>query len=126
MEGPDLDPLEEPHRDATDASSTGLDPTLAASLAYLLGPITGILFLLVERKSLFVRFHAMQSTITFVGLFVISVASGFVPLIGPVVGFLASVAAFVLWILLMVKAFQGETFMLPVVGEMAEERTRLP
>jgi len=123
MDGPELDPLGGAQ---PDASSTGLDPTLAASLSYLLGPITGILFLLVEQRSLFVRFHAMQSTITFTGLFVISVAAGIVPLIGHLVSGLASVLGFVLWILLMVKAFQGESFMLPVVGEMAQERTRLP
>ena len=111
---------------AEEPSSTGLDPTLAAALTYLLGPITGILFLLVEQRSLFVRFHAMQSTITFIGLTVVSVAASIVPLLGPLISGIAYLLGFVLWILLMVKAFQGEEFLLPVVGEMARDRTRLP
>ena len=46
------------------------NPKLMGALAYLLGPITGILFLLMEKGNKFVRFHAMQSTILFGGLFV--------------------------------------------------------
>ena len=119
--------MEEPDQGVRiEPSSTGLDATLAAALSYLLGPITGILFLLVETRSLYVRFHAMQSTLTFLGLFVISVASGVLPLIGWLISTAASVLGFVLWLLLMVKALQGERYMLPLVGEMAQERTRLP
>jgi uncharacterized membrane protein len=109
-----------------DPSSTGLDPTLAALLAYLLGFVSGLLFLVIEKRSRFVRFHAMQSTVTFLALFVISFVAGFVPVLGSLVGFLAWVLSLVLWILLMVKAFQGEWFRLPVVGEMAEERAGFP
>ena len=50
-----------------DKSSTGLDPNLAAALAYLLGFLTGILFLVIEKDSKFVRFHALQSTMVFLG-----------------------------------------------------------
>ncbi len=124
MTGP-IEPLaEEPL--APDPSSTGLDPTLAALLAYLVGPASGLLFLVIEKKSRFVRFHAMQSTITFLALMVISIVAGAVPLLGPLVGFLAWMLMLVLWILLMVKALQGDWFKLPVVGDMAEERAQLP
>ena len=124
MAGP-IEPLaEEPL--APDPSSTGLDPTLAALLAYLLGFVSGLVFLLVEKKSRFVRFHAMQSTITFLALMVVSFVAGFVPLLGSLVGFAASVLGLVLWVLLMVRAFQGEWYKLPVVGDMAEERAQLP
>jgi uncharacterized membrane protein len=111
---------------APDPSSTGLDPTLAALLAYLVGPITGLLFLLIEKKSRFVRFHAMQSTITFLALFVVMIVANAVPLLGPLIGFLAWILMLVLWVLLMVRALQGEWYKLPVVGDMAEERARLP
>jgi uncharacterized membrane protein len=124
MAGP-IEPLaEEPM--APDPSSTGLDPTLAALLAYLLGFISGLLFLLIEKKSRFVRFHAMQSTLTFLALTVVSFVAGFVPLLGALVGFVASVVGLVLWVLLMVRALQGDWYKLPVVGDMAEERARLP
>jgi uncharacterized membrane protein len=49
---------------------------VAGLLCYLLGFITGIVFLVVEKKSGFVKFHAKQSTITFLGLFVISTVLG--------------------------------------------------
>lgn len=111
---------------APEPSSTGLDPTLAAALAYLLGPISGIALLVVEKSSLYVRFHAMQSTITFVALPVIMTVARIVPLVGGLVRGLVSLAMVVLWVLLMVKAFQGERFKLPWVGDLAEERTQLP
>ncbi len=124
MTGP-VEPLVEAPK-APDPSSTGLDPTLAALLAYLMGPFTGLLFLFVEGRSLFVRFHAMQSTIAFLGLGVAWLVAGVIPLLGPLLQFLLWLAGLVAWILLMVKAFQGEWYKLPVVGDLAEERTRLP
>ena len=95
---------------------------LMGAVAYLLGFITGIVLLLVEKNSKFVRFHAMQSTIFFGGLFVLNIALGFIPLLGWLVGFILSIAAFVMWILLMWKAFQGEMYKLPYVGELAEKQ----
>ena len=56
-------------------SSTGLDENVAGFFCYLLGFITGIVFLVVEKRSGFVKFHAKQSTITFLILFVISLIS---------------------------------------------------
>lgn len=96
---------------------TGLPKNTAAALSYVLGWITGIVFLLIE-KDPFVRFHAMQSVITFGALTVIS----FVPVIGwlltPVIG----IVAFVLWLVLIFKAYQGEEFKLPIVGEFAKKQ----
>lgn len=103
-------------------STTGLDVRLAGALCYSLMFVTGILFLLVERDSAYVRFHAMQSVLVFGGLTVLKVLLGFVPIIGWL-GLLAVVPLTVLlWILLMFKAFQGELFKLPVVGDLAEQR----
>lgn len=100
-------------------SSTGLDENVAGFFCYILGFITGIVFLVVEKKSSFVRFHARQSTITFLILFVISLIVGWIP----VIGFLVVILSLVLWLLLMVKALQGQRYMLPIVGKMAEEKT---
>ncbi len=102
-------------------SSTGLDENVAGFLCYLLGFISGIVFLMVEKKSGFVRFHAMQSTITFLGLFVISIVIGFIPIIGLLV-YPIWILSLVVWLILMVKALQGERYSLPIVGKMAEEK----
>jgi uncharacterized membrane protein len=104
-------------------SSTGLEPRLAATLAYLFGFVTGIVLLLVEKDSRFVRFHAMQSTLTFLALFVASIVVRAIPLIGWLLAYLVLFPiTIVAWVLLMFKAFNGEAFKLPVVGDIAEQR----
>jgi uncharacterized membrane protein len=100
-------------------SSTGLEENVAGFFCYLLGFITGIIFLAVEKKSSFVKFHAMQSTITFLSLFIISLILGFIPIIGLLV-YPIWILSLILWLLLMVKALQGKRYSLPIVGKMAE------
>ena len=111
--------------DAPEPSSTGLDPTLAGLLCYLLGFVTGLVFLVLERESSFVRFHAMQSTLVFIGLFVAQTVAGFIPLLGGLLVGLLGLVGLGVWIVCMVKAFQGERFELPLVGEIAAERARI-
>lgn len=95
---------------------------LMGAATYLLGFITGIVFLLLEKQSKFVRFHAMQSTLLFGAIFVANIALGFVPVLGWLVGLLLSLVSFVLWIVCMWKAFQGETYKVPYVGNLAEQQ----
>ncbi len=95
---------------------------LMAAASYLLGFITGIIFLLLEKQSKFVRFHAMQSTILFGGIFVANIALGFIPILGWMVGLMLSLVAFILWIVLMWKAFQGEMYKVPYVGDLAQKQ----
>ena len=104
-------------------SSTGLDENVAGFLCYLFGFITGIVFLVVEKKSSFVKFHAMQSTITFLSLFVISFIIGMIPIIGLLV-YPIWILSLILWLLLMIKALRGERYSLPIVGKMAEEKAK--
>lgn len=106
------------------ASSAKSNENLMGVAAYLLGFITGIIFLFIEKESKFVRFHAMQSTIVFGGIFVINLALGFIPILGWFAGLVLSFAAFVMWIVLMWKAFQGEMYKLPFVGDLAEEQLK--
>lgn len=101
---------------------SGLQPNLAGALAYFLGPITGILFLLIEKENKFVRFHAMQSTITFGGLFVVNIILGVIPILGWAVGSILSIVGLVLWLFLMYKAFNNEEYELPVIGEVARKQ----
>lgn len=99
------------------ATSTGLSPNTAAALSYVLGWLTGIIFFLLE-KDKFVRFHAMQSIVTFGLLTIIS----FVPIIGWVLAPFLMIVGFVLWLVLIFKAYQGERFKLPVIGDFAEKQ----
>ena len=92
--------------DEKEKSSTGLDENVAGFLCYLFGFITGIVFLVVEKKSRFVKFHAMQSTITFLGLFVISFVIGWIPIIDLLV-YPIWILSLILWLILMIKALQG-------------------
>jgi len=96
---------------------TGLPKNTAAALSYVLGWITGIVFLLIEKDS-FVRFHAMQSVITFGALTVIAI----IPVIGWVLSPLVMILGFVLWLVLIFKAYQGEEFKLPVIGDFAKKQ----
>lgn len=88
-----------------------------ALLTYVAGWITGLIFLLTEKEDEFVRFHAAQSLIVF-GAFNLF---AFVPLIGWILAPIMAPVALIVWIVLMVKAYQGEKYMLPVVGEYAEQ-----
>ncbi len=110
------------------ASTMGMDPKTAAGLSYLGIWITGIIFFLLEKQNRFVRFHAMQSILFFGGIVVLSIILGFAINITP--GFLSlgllclnwivGLAGFVGWIVLMINAFQGKYFKLPVIGDYAE------
>ena len=109
---------------SVEKSSTGLDVNVAAALSYLLWFVTGILFLVMEKDSKFVRFHAMQSTIFFLPLAVAQMVLWSIPLLGWLLGFFLWVAGLVVWLVLMFKAFQGERFKLPVVGDIAEQQVK--
>ena len=108
----------------TEKSSTGLEANLAGALTYVLGPITGILFFVLEKESKFVRFHAMQSTITFVALFVISLVLGMIPILGWLMLLPFQLLVLVLWVFLMFKAFKGEKYKLPTIGDLAERQVQ--
>jgi uncharacterized membrane protein len=112
-------PIDEHPRQET-VSSTGLDPKLGGLLCYLLGFITGIVFLIIEKQDRLIRFHAWQSTATFGGLFVLQLVARFIPLIGRPIGVLIVPVSLILWILLMYQAYQGQRFKLPWVGNWAE------
>ena len=103
-------------------TSMNLDPKLAALLSYLAGFVTGIVFLLIEKDNKYVRFHAMQSTIVSGWLFVLQWVLAFIPFLVMLVP-LVGLAGLVLWIVCMVKAYQGEKFKLPIVGDIAERQT---
>ncbi len=104
-------------------TSIGLDEHFASLLCYLLVWVTGIIFYLIEKDNKTVRFHAVQSVLTFLPLtivyWVVSLAFWW-SVIGYLLGMLIGIVMFILWIVLMIKAYQGGMYKLPIVGEMAE------
>ena len=113
---------------AVAATSEGLAENVAGLLCYLAGWITGIIFLLIDKRP-WVRFHAAQSIAVFGGLTVIQIAlSVMSSTIGGLLGFglmsmlglLVGLITFILWILLMVKAYKHETFKVPIAAGIAE------
>ena len=103
-------------------TSTGLEENVAGLLCYVLGWISGLVFILIEKENKFVRFHAMQSIIVFGTFTVAGFILGWIPFIGWVIGWLLSILALVLWIVLMIKAYQGTKFKLPWAGDLAEKQ----
>jgi uncharacterized membrane protein len=101
-------------------SSTGLEPNVAGLLCYLGFWISGIVFLVIEQKNRFVRFHALQSIVTFAALTVAGALLGWIPYAGSVFGTIIGILAFILWVVLMVKAYQGELYRVPLAGQVAE------
>lgn len=109
-------------------NGTGLKKETAAALATLLGPtiVVPILFVLIEKDE-FVRFWAMQSVVTSVLLFVIFWGIGifaFTIVLAPLVAFINGalmLLGFILWLLYVYKSWQGERWMVPIVGGIAEK-----
>jgi len=108
--------------EAKGKTSMGLEPNVAGLLCYVLGWVTGIIFFVLEKENKFVRFHAMQSIVVFGAITVASIVLSFIPFIGWILGWLLSVLGFVLWIILMIKAYQGQRFKLPWAGNFAEKQ----
>ena len=106
---------------AESASTLNLEPRLAGLLCYLGIWITGIIFLILEQKRPFVRFHAIQSVIVFGALFLASAILSAIPFVGWFFGALLWTLMFVLWVVLMVKAYRGELFKVPLAGDVAEK-----
>ncbi|MGP3779816.1 DUF4870 domain-containing protein [Halanaerobium saccharolyticum] len=104
-------------------TSLGLDENVEAILAYAGIWITGLIFLFIEKDNNHVRFHAMQSLITFFSLFIASSLVLVIPVFGILLSSLITFVGTVLWFLLMYKAYNGELFKLPYVGDLAEELT---
>jgi uncharacterized membrane protein len=118
------------------ANNTGLDQNVAGALCYILGLITGIVFLVIEPNNKYIKFHAMQSILWSVMFILISIVIG---VIGTIIGFVTLGLGFVLlglvmmlinlvllitWLWLMWQAYQGNKWKFPVVGNIAENMSK--
>jgi uncharacterized membrane protein len=109
------------------ASSEGLAENVAGLLCYVLGWLTGIIFLLIDKRP-FVRFHAAQSIVVFGALTIIRIGLGIIMGIGGFVGFglwalvsmVLGLLGVILWILLMIKAYQHELYRVPIAAPIAD------
>ena len=125
---------------ALESSSTSLKPNIAGLLCYVGAWVTGIIFLIIEKKNKTVRFHAMQSLVTFGILFVLwAIIANAISLAWAVsyqggiglytAAWIASTAVtgifvaiiVILWIVLMVKTYKGQMFKVPLFGGLAEK-----
>jgi uncharacterized membrane protein len=117
---------------AGEKSSTGLDANVAALISYIFVPILGIVFYLIEKNSRFVKFHAMQSIlfgaawiVIWIGLSIVSgvlaaVHLGILNLLLLPIELIVGLGFFILWILAAIKAWQGQMYKLPIIGNIAE------
>jgi len=102
----------------TKMAAFGLPQNTAGALSYVLGWLTGLVFVLVEKENKYVRFHAMQSLMFFA---VLTVAS-FVPVIGWLLSPLLMIVGFIAWLVCIYKAYNGEEFELPLFGKLAKKQ----
>jgi uncharacterized membrane protein len=108
------------------AGTSGMSENVAGLLCYLLGWVTGLIFFFIDKRP-FVRFHAAQSMVVFGGLTIIRIVLGMLFLTGTGfhMGFgllaLVSIIGFILWILLMIKAYQGEKYRVPIAADLADQ-----
>jgi len=116
---------------STSSGDTGLAENVAGLLCYVAGWVTGLIFYLIDKRP-FVRFHAAQSLVLFGAIVVLYILLGMIAAAsifgGWLVGLMSflmygviGIGSFILWILCMVKAYQGQRFKLPVVGDLAEK-----
>jgi uncharacterized membrane protein len=102
------------------ASTEGLAENLAGLLCYAVGWVTGLIFLLIDKRP-WVKFHAAQSIAVFGGLTVLRIGLLFMThFVGWGIQALLGLVGFVLWIFLMIKAYQHETIRIPIAADIAD------
>lgn len=115
------------------SGGSGLAPNVASLLCYLCTFITGIIFLLIEKDNKEVKFHAWQAIFLGAGSIVLQIAililtaimsaiSGALATIISLLGTLVYLGIMVIWIIAMVKAYQGQKWKIPFIGDLAEKQ----
>jgi uncharacterized membrane protein len=102
----------------------GLEENIEGLLCYVLIWVSGLVMLLIEKKNKFVRFHAIQSIVVFLPLYLIGMIFATIPFIGGMISYLIYTIILILWIVLMIKAYQGEKFKIPIAGDIAEKQIK--
>lgn len=109
-------------------ANDGLDPKLAGLLAYLIPPVTGIVFFLLEKENRIVRWHAAQSIVFGVAWIILWVAVtilSLIPFVGWIAGAILSILLFVvgciLWVVCLVKGYSGQMWRMPLLAQYADQ-----
>jgi len=113
--------LEQERRRMSPEMTLNIAPNVAGLLCYLFGWVTGIIFLVLEQKNKWVRYHAAQSIVVFGTLWVAGMILGWIPFIGVAFSVIIGLVGFILWIVLMVKAYNGERYKVAWAGDIAEQ-----
>jgi uncharacterized membrane protein len=103
-------------------SSTGMTANVAGLLCYVLTWVTGIVFVVLEKKSTFVKFHAWQSIMTFGILTLAYIVLFWIPFVGWILAILIGILMFILWIILLIQAGSGKMWKVPWAGDWAEKQ----
>lgn len=116
------------------AGGTGLAPNIAGLLCYVCSPISSIIFLLIEKENKDVLFHAWQGTLFGVAIFLLHIALNILGfLMGKMADFLGGIilnfllpilwiGVLILWVVCLLKAYQGEKWRIPVIGDIAAQK----
>ena len=102
-------------------TSIGFKANVAAALSYLLGFVSGIIIYLLEKENKFVRFHAMQSIVTFGLLWLVSILVWVLPFVGTMIAPIIYMLEVALWVILIVSAYRGKYLKLPIAADIAEK-----
>ena len=114
------------------AGTSGLEPNVASGLSYLLMPVTGIIFFLIEKRDQTVRFNAAQSIVVggalialWVVFSILGIILGLIPVLGAIIAFLIwlglGLGGFVLWLYLVIQGFAGKQVELPIASDYARK-----
>ena len=118
--------IEQARRKPDQDTTVNMEPNIIGFLCYLGVWITGIIFLAIEKKNNWIRFHAAQSLVVFGFLFLASLFLGWIPVVGIAFRVIIGIIGFILWIVLMVKAYNGERYKVIIAGDIAESIVSSP
>lgn len=118
---------------STGSGGSGLAPNVASLLCYVCTVITGIIFLVIEKDDKEVKFHAWQAIFLGAGAIALSIVlnvlgfvfasiAGFLGILISILAFLVNIGIFIIWIIAMIKAYKGEHWLIPVIGNLAEQQ----
>lgn len=102
--------------------SLGLSENVVAILCYAFGWLGALIILILEKENKFVKFHALQSIVTFLTLFIFSMMARFIPFLGWLAGILLTPFSVLLWLFLLYQASQGHKYKVPLIGEWVERQ----
>lgn len=133
---PPAQPQPQTYSQPAQPAAGGIPENVAGLLCYIVGLITGILFLVLApyNQNRTVRFHAFQSiffNVAWIALFIVSNIIGailaaalpfFLSVLWGLVNLVIWIIGLIIWIMLMVKAYSGQKWVLPIVGPLAEKQ----